>query len=145
MSKKSILTVFLIYLIPSVVFAGEYGIETGYDVYHNIQLMDSMQSTEEITAVLYTTGYLAGYLDGLILMQDVQYDVMFPKKLLSEKEREKLAKEMRFHRINIPKGGLHAGQLILIFKKYAEEHPEQLNESARSCIWVSLVDSYGWK
>ena len=60
-------------------------------------------------------------------------------------ERNKLAKDMKFHRINIPESGLAAGQLMLIFKKFAEKHPEELNGTVRACIFMSLVEAYGWK
>ena len=64
MLRKSFLVVFLIFLTPSTLFAG-VGIKTGYDLYNNIQRMDNPQSLENASADLYTTGYLAGYLDDL--------------------------------------------------------------------------------
>jgi hypothetical protein len=107
--------------------------------------MDNPQTVNDITSIMYTVGYLAGYLDGLSFMQDVQYNAMFPKNMMSEKEREKFSKEMNFHRLNIPEGGLATGQLMLIYKKYAEKHPEKLNGTARICVFESLVEAYGWK
>lgn len=144
MQRKSILVIFLIFLIPSTVFA-EGTIKTGYDLYENIKLMDTAQSPADFAAVLYSTGYLAGFLDGLQLTQDALFNLMFPSKFFSQKERKKLSEEINFHRVNIPEGGLATGQLILIFKKYAEKNPEKLNESARSCVFLSLIESYGWK
>jgi hypothetical protein len=142
--RKAILIVFLIFLTPSTLFA-DVGLKNGYDLNHNIKLMDNPQSPEELVAVMHTTGYLAGYLDGLSLMQDAMFNMMFPKKFLSEKEIEKLSKESNVHRLNIPKDGLPTGQLILIYKKYAEKHPEKLNETARLCVFLSIVEAYGWK
>jgi len=107
--------------------------------------MDNPQSPEDFSAVMYTAGYLAGYIDGLAVTQAFLFNEMFPSELLSEKERKRLSKELRFHRVNIPNGGLAIGQLILIYKKFAEKNPELLNETARVCIFQSLVESYGWK
>jgi len=144
LQRKLILVVFLIFLIPSILFAGEE-LKNGYDLYSNIKIMDNPQSPEDLSVVLYTTGYLAGYLDGLALMQDIMFNMMFPRKFLSEKEIEKLSKESNIHRLNIPKDGLPTGQLILIYKKYAEKHPKKLNETTRLCIFLSIVEAYGWK
>ena len=112
---------------------------------NSITLMDNPQTPDDITSIIYTVGYLAGYIDGISLMQDLQYNAMFPKKMMSEKERETLSKQMNFNRINIPEGGLATGQLMLIYKKYAEKHPEKLNGTARICVFQALVEAYGWK
>ena len=142
--RKSILLVFLILLIPSTLFAG-YKLNTGYDLYHNIKLKDNPQNSDDIVVGIYTTGFLAGYLDGLSLTQDVIFNMIFPRNKFSENEIQKLSKEINFNRVNLPKEGLQTGQFILIFKKYAEKNPEKLDGSARLCIWESLVEAYGWK
>ena len=142
--QLSIIVAFLILLIPSTVFA-EGTIKTGYDLYENIKLMDTAQSPDDFATVMFTMGYLHGYLDSLILIQDSWYNKMFPPGVLSEDERNKLSKEIGFCRLNIPKSGLAGGQLILIYKKFAEKHPKNLNMSARVCIFQSLVETYGWK
>ena len=69
-------------------------------------------------AGLFAIGYLKGCLDGLVIMQDTQYNNMFPPKLMSAKEREKFSKEMNFHRLNMPKEGIATGQLILIYNNF---------------------------
>jgi len=107
--------------------------------------MDQTQTPDDAMTVMLTMGYLSGYVDGLTIMQDALFNTMFPKELMPEGERGKLAKKVNFNRLNIPKNGVHVGQLILIFKKWAEKHPEKLNETARACIFVSLVEAYGWK
>jgi len=142
--RNSILLVFLIILIPTELFSQDL-IRTGYDVYHNIQLLDKAKSPDDAMNVAMVLGYLDGYISGLLLMQDALFNSMFPKKILSEKEREKYAKEMNFNRLNIPHDELHIGQLILIYKNWAEKHPNDLNQSARLCFFYSLIDAYGWK
>ena len=136
--------VILAFLIPSTLFA-EDQIKTGYDLYENIKLTDNPQTPEQVFTVLYTTGYVAGYLDGLSLMQDALYNSMFPPKMMSEQERGKYAKQLNFNRLNIPEGGLATGQLMLIFKKYSEKHPEALNNTARVCLFGAIAEAYGWK
>ena len=144
LQRKLILVVFLIFFLPSTVFA-ELTMKTGYDLYENIKIMNNPQSPNEVMTAMATLGYLNGYLDGLVLMQDTLFNMMLPPDFLSEKERVKLSKEINFNRLNIPKSGLHVGQLVLIYKKWAEKHPEKLNGTARICILESLVESYGWK
>ncbi len=140
--------VFVLITFRSTVFA-EKTLETGYDLYYSIKLcdevMDNRQSPEDFYAATYTSGYLAGYLEGIVLLQSVLFETMFPSNTLSEKQREKLSKEINFHRLNIPDTGLAGGQVMLIYKKWAEKNPEKLNESARVCLFGALVEAYGWK
>ena len=144
LQKKSILLVFLILLIPSSLFALDV-IKTGYDLYQNIKLFDNEKNTEEVVQGMYATGFLKGYIDGIVIMQDIMYDMVFPPKVLSKKEIEEASKKLNVYRLNIPKEGLPFGQIVLIYKRYAEKHPEKLNESAGLCIFLSLIDAYGWK
>jgi hypothetical protein len=138
------LIVLLIFLIPSALFAVET-LKTGYDLYHNIKLIDDPKSNDDICDGLFALGYLGGCFDGLRLMQDAQYNKMFPPGLMTEEERNKISKKMNFHRLNIPKEGIAIGQLILIYKRFAEKYPKELSGTARVCVWQSLVDAYGWK
>jgi hypothetical protein len=107
--------------------------------------MDNPQNSDDIVHSLYTTAYIAGFIDGLALTQDIMFNMMFPKDRFSEKEIQELSKKVNLHRLNFPKDGLPTGQAILIYKKYAEKHPEMLNESARMCVFTSLVEAYGWR
>jgi hypothetical protein len=143
--RKLAMTFVLILLLPSTPFAFEQPIRTGYDLYHNIQLMDKSKTSEDLTTVLITTGYLMGVLDGMVVIQQVLYDSVFPRNVLTEQERQKMAKEINFRRLNIPESGLPVGQFMLIYTKYAEKHPEGLNHSAKICIFEALVEAYGWK
>ncbi len=136
--------VFLILLIPSTLLAFE-PIKTGYDLYRAIKLMDNPKNSDEIVQGMYAKGYLLGYLDGLTLMRDAIFEMMFPDKPLSEKEIGKLSKESNFNYLNFPKYPLPFGQVILMYKKFAEKHPEKLNETVRLCVFLSLVEEYGWK
>jgi opacity protein-like surface antigen len=138
------LIVLLIFLIPSALFADET-LKTGYELYHNLKLFDDPKSTDDMFDGVFAAGYLSGCLEGLRFMQDSQYNNMFPLGLMTEEERKKTSKKMNFHQLNIPKEGIATGQLILIYKRFAEKHPKELSGSARICIWQSLVDAYGWK
>lgn len=142
--QNLIIFIFFIILIPSTLFAQDL-IRTGYDVYNNILLFDKAKSPDDAMDVAMVLGYLDGYISGLVLMQDALFNAMFPKSILSEKEREKYAKEMNFNRLNIPQDRLHIGQLIRIYKNWAEKHPNELNQPARLCFFLSLIDAYGWK
>jgi hypothetical protein len=87
-----------------------------------------------------------GYVDGFRLGMNTVEEAIFPSTLLSEKERKKLKDEMMQGReLNLPESGIAVGQLILIFKNYAEKHPEKLNGTARICLFEALAESYGWK
>jgi len=107
--------------------------------------MDDPQSMEDISAGLFAMGYLQVCVDGLIIMQDIHYNNMFPPKMMSDEERSKTAKKFNFHRLNMPTEGLATGQFMLIYKNFAEKYPKELSGTARVCIWKSLVDAYGWK
>jgi hypothetical protein len=107
--------------------------------------MDNPQTPEQIGEVLYTTGYLGGYIDALALVQEALFEGVFPSTHFSEKEQNEFAKKFNFNRVNIPKSGIAPGQLMLIYKKYAEAHPEGLNGSTKICIFEAIVKAYGWK
>ena len=67
--RKSILVVFFIFLTPSILFA-DYKLNTGYDLYHYIKLLENPQSRDDMLAEMHTTGYIAGFVDGLTFTQD---------------------------------------------------------------------------
>lgn len=137
-----ILIVLLIFIVPSTVLAE---IETGYDLYHNLKLLDDPQSANDISDGIYAMAYLKGCIDGLIFMQDVQYNQMFPPEMMSEKERNEFSKKLNFHRLNTPTEGIVTGQMILIYNKFAEKYPKELSGTVRVCIFKSLIAEYGWK
>jgi len=145
MKTNRILILLFVFLIIPSVSSPQDKTQTGYDLYENVKLMDTAANFEDILDSSHTLGYLTGFLDAVSLVQDFLFETVFPSELFSESEREKLAKEMNFHRINIPKHGIAVGQLELIFKKYAESNPENLDESARACLLESIIEAYGWK
>jgi hypothetical protein len=136
--------VLMLIMIPSSLFAFT-PINTGYDLYHNLKFADDPQDTEDILNSAYALGYLKGSVDGIIFMQDVYYDRLFPPKMMTEKERKEFSKEFNFVRLNMPKTGIASGQMVLIYKKFAEKYPEELSSSARVSILKSLINAYGWK
>ena len=89
--------------------------------------------------------FLKGCVDGLIFMENVHYSNMFPPNKMTEEERIKISKKANFHRINMPTEGIATGQFILMYNKFAKEHPKELSGTARSCVWKSMVNAYGWK
>lgn len=144
----ALILLIILLIIPSVTIAEDVKIETGYQLYlkiKNSENASNLQNVEDILDSAHVLGYLKGFIDAVTLVQDFMYETVFPSKILSEPEREKLAKEMNFLRINIPEPSLAVGQVTLIFKKYAENHPERLNETARSCLLDSIIEAYGWK
>ncbi len=144
LKRKLVIAAFLIFLTPSSLFAGTV-LTTGYDLYQNIRTMENPKNPEHLVQEMYVSGFLDGYLDGLVTKQDDTSGMRLSQNHLSIKTIEKSSKKLDVHRLNIPKGGLPIGQIILIYQRYAEKHPEKLNESAKLCIFQSLVDAYGWK
>ena len=140
-----ILLSLLFVVAPPHVLADGKKIETGYDLYSNLKKLENPQNPDDLNTAMHTIGYLSGYLDGLVYMQTILFNKVFPRDALTEAERDKFSGEINFHRVNFPKNGLPTGQLILIYKKYAEKHPEQLSNSARCCLFESIIEAYGWK
>ena len=135
----------LIIVIPLSVLAEGRKIESGFDLYSNLKKLDNPQNPDDLNTAMHTIGYLSGYLDGMVYMQTILFNKVFPRDVLTEEERVKISGEINFNRVNFPKNGLPTGQLILIYKKYAEKHPEQLGNSARCCLFESIIEAYGWK
>ena len=131
-------------MLPSILIAHD-PIKTGYDLYHSLKIGDTATEPADLILSATAVGYLKGCIDGIVVTQDAMYHMMFPPNQLSEKEREKIAKEFNFRRIDIPEDGLAVGQVMMIYKKWANEHPEQLNGTARVCVHLSLIKAYGWK
>jgi hypothetical protein len=142
--KKALVLVLIVVLLPAVLFAQNKP-KTGYELYHSLKGMDNPQSNDDLMRGIHAFGYLDGFLDSLSLLQDMHYESMFPSKMLSETEREKFAKEIRFYRLNLPKEGIAVGQFILVYQKYAEKNPGKLNGTPRVCLLESLVQEFGWK
>ena len=120
-------------------------IHTGHDLYQNLKLADGPQNMDEMINSTYAIGYLRGSVNGIIHMQDLYYDRLFPPNMMTEKERNEYSKKLDFVRLNMPEEGITRGQMILIYKQYAEKNPEELSSTARVCILKSLLDAYGWK
>ena len=138
------IVVIMLIMTPLNLFAFTQ-INTGHDLYHNLKLADGPQNMEEMINTTYAMGYLKGSVDGIIHMQDLYYDRLFPPNVMTEKERNEYSNKLNFVRLNMPEEGILPGQMMLIYKKYAEKHPEALSAAARVCILKSLIDAYGWK
>ena len=140
MKTKKLLIVFLIILMPSIVFADDVTM-TGDDLYRNLKLVDNHKSDIDIKKGMHALGYLDGFIDALSFAQDTYFHMLFPD---IKKKWVARMNDIKFHRLKIPKEGIAIGQAILIYKKWAEKNPEKLNESARICIWSSIIEAYGW-
>ena len=55
MRSKLTLLVFLLFLLPSTLFAFDE-VKTGYDLYHILRLMDNPQNPEDITNGVFAVG-----------------------------------------------------------------------------------------
>jgi hypothetical protein len=142
--KKAMVLILFVVLLPSLTIAQSIP-KTGYELYRNLKGWDNPQTDIDRFNGMWAVGYMDGFLDSYKMAEDMHYEAILPKKNLSEPEREKLAKEINFHRLNLPKDGIAVGQFILVFKKYAEKNPGKLSGSSRVCLWESLVDEFGWK
>jgi len=133
MKIKSMVISFLIILVPSVVFAQE-GIETGFDLYQHLKLIEdtNTENVKDIAKGMHALGYLKGCYEGILLMERAVAKIMRNKNII-------------FLRLDIPEKPLEYGQLLRIYKKYAEQHPKELNEIPPVCIHKSLVDAFGLK
>ena len=133
MKTKTIVISFLIILVPSLVFAEE-GIKTGLDLYQHLKLMENTntQNIKDIGKGMHALGYLKGCYEGILLMERAVAKIMKSKNII-------------FLRLDIPEKSITYGQLLLIYKKYAEKHPEKLHEIPQVCIHKSLVEAYGYK
>jgi hypothetical protein len=99
MQKISVSIILLIWLIPSVLFA-DSKLETGYDLYHNLKIMDDPKSIDEINAVSITLGYLKGYLDGYAVGENGMFNQIFPEKFLTPKEIKENSKKLNIHLVS---------------------------------------------
>ena len=99
--------------------------KTGYDLYVSVNLIVTdvePKNLSELIENVNTLGFIDGFIDGLSVG-------LFKSP----------------HKLNIPASGLQVGQVCLIYKRYAEKNPEKLDSSARVCLFLAIVDAYGWK
>jgi hypothetical protein len=125
--------------------------KTGYELYNAIQVLDRIASEgsqnaseDEIIAHIHMMAYIDGIVDGLALMQDTMIMMLVPTETMNPSEIKEFKDVLNLQRLNIPREGIAVGQAMLIFKKWAKDHPEDLNQSARACLMMSLIDAYGW-
>jgi hypothetical protein len=107
---------------------------TGYDLYQALKLLDNTntQNIKDIGQGMHALGYLRGCYEGILLMEKATATIMKNKHIM-------------FLRLNIPKKPLKYDQVLHIYKKYAEQHPDKLYEIPPVCIHKSLVEAFGFK
>jgi hypothetical protein len=149
MKRFQVLLIFFgLLILPSMTSAQNVTFKAGMELYSKIKLIDdsTMQDDlEKYSSYLNMMGYLNGFLDGLSLTQNLIYETVLPSGTLTESERDNLAKQINLKRISIPKTGITALQIAMIFKKWAENNPKDLNNTARGCLMSSITEAYGFK
>ena len=120
-------------------------IKTGYWLYNNLRGDPKNMNPEKSMEYIYSMAYMQGVYDGIAMMEDLRYDMIFKPKLMSEKDIKEIAKALNYKQLNTPIGGINVGQLELIFKKWAKEHPGDLHHSAKVCVYAAAVDAFSRK
>jgi hypothetical protein len=143
--KLVFFSAFLLIASSASIASTENRLTTGYDLYKAIQSWENPQNNIDRIIGIQALEYVRGFFDGISLMQDSLYERVIPGKLMSERARAERAEQLNFGRLNIPKDGLPTGQCMMIFQKWAKNHPEYLDSSARMCLFFSFIDTYGWK
>jgi len=123
----------------------EDDLKTGYWLYTNLSVGTDKMNPDQSMTYIHSLGYIQGILDGIRTMEMVRFEMMFPRKLLTPEEIKKLSKYFNYKQINIPDSGINVGQLQLIYLKGSKNHPEDLHNSARVCLYAAIVDAFGWK
>ena len=145
-----LLSVFLI--IPSVSFAEDVSnhpmkdIETGDGLYQKIksELSKSSEDSANDSDSYFLVGYICGFMFSLETTQEFMYGYIMSQLGSTESERESRAKELNLKRVNLTED-FSIGQIMVFYKKWAEEHPERLNDPSPYCLFQSILDTYGWK
>ena len=119
---KTLLLLLLLLLLLMLLAANTHA-DTGNDVLRDCSKLFA-KNAQDFESILRRTdcgGYVRGMMDMARLMHDMAGLSAFC----------------------IPKvEGLETGQVIRVFIKWLEEHPESLHESARSLFVEALVDTY---
>jgi len=109
--------------------------ETGNDLLRacadTVHLLDrdSQLADTEMWSAFHCSGYVAGFVDGYVLAEDMEY-----------------------HRVGsshplfcVREGGLVASQEVRIFVKWLRDHPERLHESGRVLLTIALEQAFPCK
>ena len=92
--KILIMLLLLMVVIPHSVLAEGRKIETGFDLYSNLKKLDNPQNPDDLNTAMHTIGYLSGYLDGMVYMQTILFNKVFPRDALTEEERDKISSNL---------------------------------------------------
>ncbi len=80
-------------------------------------------STNDMIVSIFWTGYIAGYIDNSVLYETITKSGAYC----------------------IPEQGVENGQAAMIIANYLKNHPNELHESARVCIFLALADAFKCK
>lgn len=121
--SKVLVIIILLVLIPCYIFAQQV---TGMELLRGCtsiikQTEGKELSPDESLDSLFWLGYLAGFNDSTTINYAITKDSPV---------------------YCTPKDGVQTEQLSLIVHKYLKNHPEVLNESARSCVLAALMEAF---
>jgi hypothetical protein len=145
----ALILLLILFFIPSISIAEDgssFHIDTGYTLYQYIKLSDNndwANNYSNYPTVFYVTGYLEGFYSAF-LSEQLLYKRIFSFVNISESDLSASVYGKTVGIINLPDEML-VGQLTLIYKKWAENHPEKLNQSPEVCLITCLIDAYGFK
>jgi len=140
-------------MIPYVTFAKDnlanlnFADQTGLEFYTIMKPLGDLtkfNDPEEEVENALTIGYLTGFIQSLVMTQQIIIEVDSSKEELAESELN-LPEKLNLKRINIPDDGIAPFQLILIYNKWAQNNPKHLSNDASSCLLASIIEEYGWK
>lgn len=77
-------------------------------------------SNEDYILSIFWTGYISGFIDNGVIYEELTANKAFC----------------------IPTQGIENGQAAMIIAKYLKNNPDQLHESARSCIFLAMANTF---
>ena len=128
----------LIILNPYLSSADDGEGYTGYLLYNRLIKYDS-GDTIDYAKGTHAIGFFRGAIDGLMHMNST-IRTMLLELDQTKKDSDSIA-VVKFLELNIPKDTSY-GQLIMVYKKWAESNPDKLNQEAVRCIYYAIRKTY---
>jgi hypothetical protein len=138
MRKSRFIFAILIILVPYLSSAEDGEKYTGYTLYNHLIKYDS-GDTIDYAKGTHALGFFRGAIDGLVHMNS-NIKIMLSNLDQTKKDSDAMT-VVKYLGLNIPSGTSY-GQLVLVYKKWAENNPEILNEEAVSCIYYAIRKTY---
>ena len=138
MRKVIFIFIVLMIVVPNFSSAENGEKYTGYLLYNRLMRYDS-GDTIDYAKGTHAIGFFRGAIDGLVYMNS-NIKTMLAELELTKKDSDALA-VVKFLELNIPED-TNYGQLIMIYKKWAENNPDKLNQEAVNCIYYAIRKIY---